>query len=109
MGKINFLRCFVPNFIELIKHINVLLKKYAEFRWKNEAKNSFLAMKSALTEALVLIGLDFEKYFLNFSYASEETIAAVLLQKNKEGLEQLTYFFIHTLRDVELKYNFIEK
>ena len=36
-------------------------------------------------------------------------IAAVLLQKNKEGLEQPIAFFSKTLRDYELKYSILEK
>ena len=36
LGKINFLRRFVLNFAELIKHINVLLKKDVEFIWQDE-------------------------------------------------------------------------
>ena len=109
MGKINFLRHFVPNFAKLIKHINVLLKKDVELKWRDEAKKSFLAINSTLNEAPVLISPDFEKDFLIFSYDLEETIAAVLLQKNKEGLEQPISFFSRTLRDAELKYNLTEK
>ena len=45
LGKINFLRCFVPNFAELIKHINVLLKKDAEFKWRDEVNDSFSVIK----------------------------------------------------------------
>ena len=44
-----------------------------------------------------------------FSNASEETIAVVLLQKNKEGLEQPISFFSRVLRDAELKYSLTEK
>ena len=84
MGKINFLRCFVPNFAELIKHINVLLEKDVEFRWQDEEKKSFLEIKSALTEAPVLINPDFEKDFLTFSYVSEETIATVYFKRTRK-------------------------
>ena len=63
----------------------------------------------ALTEAPVLVSPNFTKEFLTFSFASEETLAAVLLQKNKDGLEQPIVFFSKTLRDSELKYNILEK
>lgn len=66
LGKINFLRHFVPKFVDVIKHINVLLKQDEEFKWQDEAKDYFSAIKSALTEAPVLIILDFEKDFLIF-------------------------------------------
>jgi hypothetical protein len=57
----------------------------------------------------VLINPDFTKDFLIFSFASEHTIAAVLLQKNNEGHELPIAFFSQSLRDVALKYNIMEK
>ena len=63
----------------------------------------------ALTKAPVLVSPDFTREFLTFSFASEDTLAAVLLKKNKEGLEQPIDFFSKTLRDSELKYSILEK
>ena len=63
----------------------------------------------ALTEALVLVSPDFTKEFLTFSFASEDTLPVVLLEKNKDGLEQPIAFFSKTLRDSELKYSILEK
>ena len=87
MGKINFLRRFVPNFAELVKHITVMLRKENEIKWDDDARKSFITIKSALTEASILASPDFSKDFLTFSYASEDTIAVVLLQRNVEGYE----------------------
>ena len=56
-----------------------------------------------------MVSPNFTKEFLTFSFASEDTIAAFLLQKNKEGLEQPIAFFSKTLRDSELKYSILEK
>ena len=58
------------------------MKKYLVLRWTIEAKQSFESIKQALTKTLVLISPDFKKDFIIFSFASEHTIAAVLLQKN---------------------------
>eukprot|EP00253_Pinus_taeda_P004425 PITA_04425 len=44
-----------------------------------------------------------------FSFASEDTIAGVLLQKNKDGHEQCTAFMSRVLQNSELKYNTMEK
>ena len=57
----------------------------------------------------MLVSLHFSKDFLNFSFASQDTIAIVLLQKNADGLEKTIAFFSKTLRDFELKYNTLEK
>ena len=71
--------------------------------------NSFEKIKKALIESLVLGSPDFSKYFMNFPFASQDTIGVVLLQKNAEVLEQPIAFFSKTLRDSELKFSILEK
>jgi hypothetical protein len=109
LGKINFLRRFVPNFAEMVKHITAILKKGKEVKWIVEPREYFIQIKKALTEAPVLISLDYSKDFLIFSFASFDTVAAVLLQKNDEGREQPISFFSKTLRDAEVWYEIMEK
>jgi hypothetical protein len=57
----------------------------------------------------VLISPDYSKDFLIFSFASCDTVAAVLLQKNDQGQEQPIAFFSKALRDAELRYEIMEK
>jgi hypothetical protein len=109
LGKINFLRRFVSNFVEMVKLITTMLRKGNEVKWTTESQNSFDQIKKALTEAPVLISPDYSKYFLIFSFASFDTVAVVLLQKNVEGLEQPISFFSRALRDAEVKYDIMEK
>jgi hypothetical protein len=109
LGKINFLRRFVPNFAEIVKLITDMLKKNNEVKWTAESKASFSHIKKFISEAPVLASPDYLKDFLIFSFASEHTLAVVLLQKNEEGFEQPIAFFSKSLRDVELKYNIMEK
>jgi len=79
LGKVNFLRRFIPNLAEIIKHITNMLKKGNEIKWIPEARKSFKDIKVALTKAPVLASPNFEKDFILFSFASEHTIAGVLL------------------------------
>ena len=88
LGRINFLRRFVSNFAELVKHITAMLRKGHEIKWTAEPRKSFDQIKKALTEAPVLISPDYSKDFMIFSFASFDTVAAVLLQKNDQGQEQ---------------------
>jgi len=109
LGKINFLRRFVSNFFELVKHIIDMLRKGNEVKWTAEPKEYFFQIKRALTEASVLISPDYSKDFLIFSFPSFDTVATVLLQKNEEGREQPITFFIKALRDTEIRYEIMEK
>jgi hypothetical protein len=109
LGKINFLRRFVSNFAELVKNITAMLRKGNEVKWTDEPRESFVQIKRALTKAPVLISPDYSKEFLIFSFASFDTIAAVLLQRNEEGREQPVAFFSRALRDAESRYEIMEK
>ena len=60
-------------------------------------------------EAPTLISPDYTKFFYIFSFASYDTVAAVLLQKDDEGIDHPIAFFSKTLRDAEIKYDPIEK
>jgi hypothetical protein len=42
LGKINFLRMFISNFFELVKHITSMLRKGKEVKWTAEPKESFV-------------------------------------------------------------------
>lgn len=60
-------------------------------------------------EAPTLISPDYSKEFHIFSFASGDTLAAVLLQEYDEGSEHPVAFFSKILRDAELRYDIIEK
>jgi hypothetical protein len=109
LGKVNFLRRFVSNFAELLKYITTMLRKDNEIKWTYEAHSSFDQIRKYLTEAPVLVSLDYSTEFLIFSFASFDIVATVLLQKNSEGLKQPFSFFSQALRDAELKYEIMVK
>jgi hypothetical protein len=77
----------------MVKLITTMLRKENEVKWTVESREYFEQIKKALTEAPVLISPDYSKDFLIFSFASSDTVAVVLLQKNAEGLEQAHFIF----------------
>jgi len=86
-----------------------MLKKGAEVRWTDTARKPFKSIKKAIMEAPTLISPDYNKEFHIFSFASEDTIASVLLHVDEEGSEHLVAFFSKNLRDTELRYDIIKK
>jgi hypothetical protein len=109
LGKINFLRRFVSDFAELVKHITTMLRKENEVKWTVESRESFNQIKKALTRAHMLASPDYSKDFLIFSFSSFDTVAVVLLQKNVEGMEKPISFFNNALRNAEVTYDIMEK
>jgi hypothetical protein len=89
LGKVNFLRRFILNLDEIIKHITNMLNKGSEIKWAPEARKFFEDIKVALTKARVLVSPNFEKDFILFSFSIEHTIVGFLLQKMKRILRGL--------------------
>jgi hypothetical protein len=86
-----------------------MLRKGNKVRWIVESRESFNQIKKGLTEEPMLISPDYSKDFMIFSFSSFDTVAIVLLQKNVEGMEQPISFFNGEFRDVEIRYDIMEK
>jgi hypothetical protein len=109
LGKVIFLRRFIPNLAEIIKHITCILRKGNEIKWNMEDKKSFKDIKVALTKSPVLSIPYFMKYFLPFSFSFEHTIVGILFQKDEQDFEKPIAKLIWTLHDTPLRYNIMEK
>jgi len=98
----------VPNLVEHLREITNIIKKDSVVSWTEEAVKSFNLVKLAPSLAPVLISPDYTQDFILFSFSSDHTMAAVLMQK-RDQLEKPLAFFSRTIRDAALKYNIIEK
>ncbi|KAH9294618.1 hypothetical protein KI387_038206 [Taxus chinensis] len=97
-GKVNFLRRFVPDFAEKTRHISNMMKGSPNFWWSEEGKNSFEEIKASVAHAPVLVCPNFSKDFIMYSYASEHTVSAILMQKNSEDVESPIAFMSSPLK-----------
>ena len=109
LGRINFIRRFIPNVAELLSPLTAMLKKGIVFSWTKEGKHSFELIKEALAAAPTLLNPDFSKDFILYAYGNIDSIAAMLVHQNDEGSEQPLAFFSQGLKDYELHYSFVEK
>ena len=46
MGTINFVRRFVPDFAQMVKPLQQMVKQSVQFKWTNVEKNAFSKIKS---------------------------------------------------------------
>jgi len=88
LGRVNFVHRYTPNFAEIIKSIIDMLRKGHDMVWREEGKQAFKSIKQALSHSPTLASPDYARDFQIFSFASDQTIACVLLQKNTYGHEQ---------------------
>jgi hypothetical protein len=109
LGQTNFVHKFIPNYAKIVKPIYKFLKKDVKFEWNDQSKKAFKEIKTVISEAPVLISLNYSKEFKIFSFASKDTIAGVLLQKNDQGHDQPIAYMSRALQNAELKYPMVEK
>ena len=101
---INFVHRFIPNYAEIAKPIYKLLKKDVKLEWDEQGKKAFKEIKDAIFKAPVLVSPDYFKDFKIFSFASEDTIAVVLLQTNDQGQDQPIACVSPTSFRIEISY-----
>jgi hypothetical protein len=109
LGQINLVRRFIPNLAKIMKPLLKLLKKYVKCEWTEEGRNAFKSIKDAIGKSSVLISPNYSKDFQIVSFASKDTIAGVLFQKNEEGQEKPIAFMSKALQNSELNYTSMEK
>ena len=59
MGTINFVRRFVPNFAQIVKPLQQMVKKSVQFKWTDVEKNTFSKIKTSIAHAPSLKSLNF--------------------------------------------------
>lgn len=104
LGRINFLRRFIPNIAALLKPMTQMLKKNATFHWTNEGKRFFEEFKEEIASTPTLVNPDFSKDFILYSFWDKDSISAILVQHNAEKQEQPVAFYSQGLDDYELNY-----
>lgn len=107
-GKANFLRRFIPNYVELAKGYTCLLKKWVPFHWDQVVQSSFDALKDSLIKSSLMYAPNYQKYFYLYLVVADTTISMVLVQEN-DGIEHLINYLSRNLNDTESKYSYIEK
>ncbi|KAH9296452.1 hypothetical protein KI387_040040, partial [Taxus chinensis] len=88
-------------FVALVKPITMMLKKSMDFKWIVEGKQSFEAIKEAISQDPTLINPDFSKDFILYGFGGNDTISAILVQQNKDNVEQEIAFFRQILEENE--------
>ena len=78
LGKINFVRRFVPSFSKIVRPLQNMIKKDSSFSWGDKGKESFIRIIESIAEEPALVSPDFRKYFILYTFASDISYAVVL-------------------------------
>ena len=104
-GKINFLRHFILDFAQVVKPLNQLMKKDIRFKWDPPTHQDFESIKQSIAFSPLLVSPDPSKDFVMYTNSSEETISAILLQKDHEENLRPIAFVIQNLKTHKLNYS----
>ena len=85
MGTINFVWRFVPDFTQIVKPLQQMVKQNAQFKRTEIEKNAFSKIKPPVAHAPSLKSPYFDKDFILYTFASDDLLAAVLTQKRGRG------------------------
>ena len=89
--------------------LNDLLKIDQKFTWTPAAETAFHQLKTALTNAYILVYPDFTKQFILSTDASHTAIGYVLGQRDDAGRERVIAYGGRALRGAEIRYGITEK
>ena len=109
LGKINFIRRFISDFVEIVKPLQEMIKKDSNFKWTKERKEAFEKIKEAIVEAPTLRSPNFDNEFILYTFAFDLSIVAMLTQKSEDREEFPVSFMSMELQGAELKYPTINK
>ena len=84
-GRINFVRRCVPDFTDIVKPLQRMIKKDVHFKWTPLEKGVFQDIKYAIVSAPSLRSPYFSRYFVLYTFTSEHSLAAILMQKEEKG------------------------
>ena len=73
-----------------------MVKKSVQFKWNDVEKNTFSKIKTVVAHAPSLKSPDFDKDFILYTFASDDSLAVVLTQK-EDGGDEFPISFMSTL------------
>lgn len=108
LGFINFYRKYIRDLSEMTSRLSELLKKETPWRWTDQHQVSFMEIKRAFLEDIIIQYPDFQECFYLSTDASRTAIGAELFQLDKDGKHRTLGFISRTLKAPERNYHTTE-
>ena len=109
LGKINFVCRFVQNFAQVVKPLQQLVNKDAQFKWFEKQSNAFVEIRKSIAEAPALMSPNFNKDFILYTFSTEFSYAVVMTQKHHEDAEIPISFMSSMFKGAKLNYSQVDK
>ncbi len=100
-----FYRKHIDNFSHLAAPLTDLTRKNQPFRWTVECQRAFEDLKDKLVTSPILVKAKLYKQFILEADASQQYVAAVLLQYDDDGLPRAVGYISKKLKNTEVRYS----
>ena len=100
LGRINFVKRFIPSLATMVKPLISMLKKYMYFSWTKEGRATFEEIKEVIASTPTLVNPNFDKDFILYTLSGDSSISGVLTQLNGENTEQPLTFFSEGFKEL---------
>jgi len=101
LGLANYYRKFIKNFAQVIRPMNVLMRKDVKWQWGQEQQKAFDKLKRIFTTRPVLAAPDLDKEFRVEADTSNYATGGVLSMKCSDELWRPVTFISKSLSDTE--------
>jgi hypothetical protein len=105
LGFCNFYRPFIRGFAHIVRPLNELTRKDAEWIWTERHQKAFDELRNRVTSEPVLAHPELDKPFELEVDASGFAVGAVLLQKKEDGKRHPIAYFSKTLNEAQRNYD----
>ncbi len=109
MRFVNFYRCFIKNFLKLVKSFTQLTRKNTSFVWNKVCVQAFDNLKKQISSISVLRHFDFKQQTILKIDASDYVKDEILFQYNDENVFHSVAFYSKSMIFAECNYHIYDK
>ena len=109
LGKLSYIRRFIPGLAAVTSAFSPLLKKGAPFHWSTECQQAFKKVQDIMTKLPTICAPIFGKPLRLYLTSNSQAIGALIAQKDGSGVEQPVYYVSRALKDAESRYSGAER
>uniref|UniRef100_A0A2N9I2Z5 Uncharacterized protein n=1 Tax=Fagus sylvatica TaxID=28930 RepID=A0A2N9I2Z5_FAGSY len=92
LGKLSYIRRFIPGLAAVTSAFSPLLKKGASFRWSTECQEAFEKVQNIMTKLPTVCAPISGKPLRLYLASNSQAIGALIAQENDDGIEQPIYY-----------------
>ena len=105
LGKLSYIRRFIPGLVVVTSTFAPLLKKGVPFRWSLECQLAFERVQDIMAKLPTVCAPIFRKPLRLYLASNNQAIGALIAQKDSHGVEQPIYYVNRALKNAKTRYS----